>query len=125
MEQSTAREVLLSKQKRLQRRVSMLAADVCQPKSTKTIDEQLHAEHIQVLLELQNETISELEQITKALHLLDCGKFGQCLDCGRPIEPERLQLSSYTRLCSRCAAEEHVVDHLSQGFELNATLKTG
>lgn len=111
MEHSTAREVLLSKQKRLQRRVSMLAADVCRPKSTQTEDEQIHSEHLQVLLELQDETISELEQITKALHLLDCGKFGQCLDCGRPIEAERLRLSSYTRLCSRCAAEEQLLEH--------------
>lgn len=111
MEHSNAREVLLGKQKRLQRRVSMLAADVCQPKSSLCHDAQIHAEHLQVLLELQDETISELEQITKALHLLDCGKYGKCLDCGRQIEPERLQLSLYTRLCSRCASEEQMLEH--------------
>lgn len=117
MELINTREELLSKQKKLQRRVSMLAADVCQPKSSHEDDEQIHSQHLQVLLELQDETISELEQITKALHLLDCGKYGKCLDCGRPIEKERLRLSFYTRLCSRCASEvqeerqEQIMEH--------------
>lgn len=63
----------------------------------------VESQNDEVLIALQNEAIAELEQITKALHLLDCGKYGKCLDCGRPIELDRLRILPYTTLCKNCA----------------------
>ncbi|MCY7296971.1 TraR/DksA family transcriptional regulator [Alteromonas sp. a30] len=103
MNTNQTREILLGKQKRLQRRVSMIDADFAQERDDDFEELAVESENDEVLSALQKEAVLELEQITKALHLLDCGKYGKCLDCGKPIEPDRLRVLPYTTLCKRCA----------------------
>jgi DnaK suppressor protein len=52
------------------------------------------------LLENQERT---LEEIRAALARLDDGTFGRCVECGRPIDTDRLQTLPYTPHCIACA----------------------
>jgi RNA polymerase-binding protein DksA len=45
-----------------------------------------------------------LEEVQAALHRLDDGTFGECIDCGERIAAERLDALPYTARCISCAA---------------------
>jgi DnaK suppressor protein len=47
-----------------------------------------------------------LEQVRAALQRIDDGTYGICLDCGRPIEPARLEAVPWTPYC-RADQEKH------------------
>lgn len=40
--------------------------------------------------------------ITHALNRIQAGGYGICEDCGRPIDPERLEIFPQTTLCVAC-----------------------
>jgi DnaK suppressor protein len=40
-----------------------------------------------------------LRQVRDALRRIDEGTFGKCIDCGRPIEPARLEAIPWTPYC--------------------------
>jgi DnaK suppressor protein len=44
-----------------------------------------------------------LQRIAAALHRLDKGEFGDCQDCGEPIDVRRLEMDPAATLCIRCA----------------------
>jgi DnaK suppressor protein len=45
----------------------------------------------------------ELQRITAALRRLDKGEFGDCQDCGEPIDVRRLEMDPSATLCIHCA----------------------
>lgn len=45
-----------------------------------------------------------LERIEAALARIDAGSFGECVECGEPIAPKRLQLDPATPMCIDCAS---------------------
>jgi DnaK suppressor protein len=47
-----------------------------------------------------------LEQVEKAIQRIEDGKFGICLSCGQPIQPNRLKALPNTEMCIDCK-EEH------------------
>jgi DnaK suppressor protein len=47
-----------------------------------------------------------LEQVRAALQRIEDGTFGKCIDCGRPIEPARLEAVPWTPYC-RADQERH------------------
>ncbi|MDQ7030250.1 MAG: TraR/DksA C4-type zinc finger protein [Ardenticatenia bacterium] len=48
---------------------------------------------------------ARLREILDALETVEQGTYGICERCGRPIDPERLNIMPETRLCVRCKAE--------------------
>ena len=48
----------------------------------------------------------ELTAITAALFRIDNDEYGECLECGEPIAPARLEIDPATLFCIRCA-EQH------------------
>jgi RNA polymerase-binding transcription factor DksA len=46
-----------------------------------------------------------LEEIQAAIHRIDEGTFGYCIDCGCQIAEERLQAIPYTPHCIRCSSK--------------------
>jgi RNA polymerase-binding transcription factor DksA len=46
---------------------------------------------------------ARLGAINEALLQLDKGAYGRCEECGTAIDPERLAVLPYTRVCSKCA----------------------
>ena len=45
-----------------------------------------------------------LQYIAAALRRLDAGEYGDCQDCGEPIDVRRLEMDPAATLCIRCAA---------------------
>lgn len=46
---------------------------------------------------------AEIESLQKALHRVRTGTYEQCENCGRRIDPERLEILPTTTLCANCA----------------------
>lgn len=72
--------------------------DMAQEESRATVDEAqaLHAIH-------------ELQQVQAARRRIADGSYGLCLDCGEPIEPQRLAALPAAAYCPACQAvrEKH------------------
>jgi RNA polymerase-binding protein DksA len=54
-------------------------------------------------LSLRDRYQKHLEQVQAALVRFDEGRFGICVDCGKPIEEERLEALPFTSVCIACA----------------------
>lgn len=71
--------------------------DIAADQSRDVVDE-VQADHAAV----------ELEQVRSALHRIDDGSYGQCLDCGEPIDERRLTAMPAAAYCVACqAVHEH------------------
>jgi RNA polymerase-binding transcription factor DksA len=51
---------------------------------------------------LADELAQHLAAVVEALERLDAGSYGRCVDCGSPIEPERLAARPSAARCLRC-----------------------
>jgi RNA polymerase-binding transcription factor DksA len=51
----------------------------------------------------KNELSSRIEELEEALAKLEEGTYGICENCGKPIDPERLEILPTTKLCAECA----------------------
>ena len=49
---------------------------------------------------------NRLDQIKQALERLEAGTYGQCIGCGQPINPERLEILPSADLCIRCQEKQ-------------------
>lgn len=57
-------------------------------------------------LTLRQNTERLLQQVEGALARFDDGTYGLCCDCGRPIDPARLEALPYAQLCLACQAKQ-------------------
>ncbi len=53
-------------------------------------------------LALRSHFVGELNEVEHALRKLERGEYGKCEECGREINPERLGIVPYVRLCVEC-----------------------
>jgi DnaK suppressor protein len=53
-------------------------------------------------LALQDRGRQHLATVDAALARLDAGTYGQCISCGRPVAPERLEALPSAALCIDC-----------------------
>ncbi len=71
--------------------------DIADDQSRDIVDE-AQADHAAV----------ELEQVLSALRRVDDGTYGQCMDCGEPIDERRLTAMPAAAYCLACqAVHEH------------------
>lgn len=61
------------------------------------------ADHERIEMLISNAQ-SMLGQINAALQRLDTGTYGICTNCGKPIDPRRLEALPYVTLCIGCQA---------------------
>jgi len=54
----------------------------------------------------QQRAQSALTRIEAALRRCDDGSYGDCLGCGEPIDPRRLELDPAATLCIGCAGQD-------------------
>jgi len=47
-----------------------------------------------------------LAQVERALARFEDGTYGLCVDCGRPIDPARLEALPYAQLCLDCQSKQ-------------------
>lgn len=59
----------------------------------------------EVNLALREDIKQRARQLEEALERLEEGNYGICESCGRPIDPERLEILPRTSLCVDCARE--------------------
>lgn len=59
----------------------------------------------EVNLALREDIKQRARQLEEALERLEGGDYGICESCGRPIDPERLEILPRTSLCVDCARE--------------------
>lgn len=64
----------------------------------------LDGEFDDVLDSLGDRSRIELLEIRAALQRLDQGTYGTCTNCGRQIDPERLEAMPATEYCVECAS---------------------
>ncbi len=57
----------------------------------------------EMLARLSARELDLLRAIDRALQRMDNGSYGICESCGKPIEPERLELIPWTNVCAECA----------------------
>jgi len=57
-------------------------------------------------LALRDRARAHLEQVEAALRRMDDGSFGRCTNCGRDIDPERLEARPWAALCIDCQRAE-------------------
>jgi RNA polymerase-binding transcription factor DksA len=100
------RELLLGRRALLVRALKPEIVDV----ETDPRDEADQAEETQasdLLARLDELTSRRVVAIDRALERIDRGEYGDCIDCGQPIERERLELVPWA---ARCADDERAYE---------------
>jgi DnaK suppressor protein len=109
MEFSRLKERLLAKQDELSAAIGRLqgeartsrTAEVEDPIDRATSSEAKAAQFQEATLET-----GTLDQVRAALQRMDDGSYGICIDCGRPVEPARLEAVPWTPYC-KADQEKH------------------
>ena len=103
------RRRLLEKERELLAEIAQLEREMHEPSDAEVGDaiDQATAAAIQATAlgesSLQRSTLA---LVRDALHRTHEGQFGDCVDCGRPIEPARLEAVPWTPYC-RTDQEKH------------------
>ena len=63
------------------------------------LDKATSSERKSTSFEESNLEWQTLVQVREALQRIEDGSFGKCIDCGRPIEPARLEALPWTPYC--------------------------
>ena len=103
------RKRLKSEQKRLQEELEMLrnnasSADERREGSPfgKREEEATETLELEKRLALENRTRKELADLEHALQKFDQGTYGKCDNCGKSIDPARLEALPQATLCLNC-----------------------
>ena len=67
-------------------------------------EQAVELENGETLVALDREVNAELREIERALRRLDEGAYGECSECGEPINEERQRALPYTSYCIDCAS---------------------
>lgn len=70
--------------------------------SPDPLDVARETEEEQVWLAVLDQSCEFQVQIDEAMHLLAEGRYGQCIDCGKPIPPARLRALPFALRCLPC-----------------------
>jgi DnaK suppressor protein len=101
------REILEKKKEEL-----MAAAPVRTPaaepgsKSGDWIDQSSQESDLHVRLALKQTDSKLLRAIEEAIHRIDNGTYGICMECENEIAPARLEAVPWTRVCIDCKAKQ-------------------
>ena len=61
---------------------------------------------LQRRLALDEKTVYMLEQVESALKRIEAGNYGYCVNCGKPINPARLEALPHAQLCISCKEKQ-------------------
>ena len=75
-------------------------------KSGDWIDQSSQENEIHVRLALKQTDSKLLRAIEEAIHRIDHGTYGICLECENEIAPARLEAVPWTRVCIDCKAKQ-------------------
>lgn len=66
-------------------------------------EQAVELENGETLVALDREVNAEIREIDRALRRIEDGSFGECTECGEPVNEARLKALPYTSLCIDCA----------------------
>jgi DnaK suppressor protein len=75
-------------------------------KSGDWIDQSSQESDVHVQLALKQTDSKVLRAIEEAIHRLDHGTYGICMDCEEAIAPARLEAVPWTRVCINCKEKQ-------------------
>jgi DnaK suppressor protein len=75
-------------------------------KSGDWIDQSSQESDLHVRLALKQTDHKLLRAIEEAIHRIDQGTYGICMDCENEIAPARLEAVPWTRVCIDCKAKQ-------------------
>ncbi len=70
----------------------------------KREEEATETQELEKRLALENRVRQELAKVEHALEKFEKGTYGKCENCGKPIDPERLEVLPQASLCMKCKA---------------------
>lgn len=111
-------ERLLAKQQELLDDIARFDNDARQSRSAEVedpIDQVTSSELKATAFAVRTVEARTLEQVRAALQRIRDGSYGECIDCGRRIEPARLEAVPWTRYC-RADQEKHDADAATPEF---------
>lgn len=95
---------LTDKLEQLEDRLAHVKKDMSQSHSSDSTEQAVERENDEVLEGIGQETQSAIADIRSALARIDEGTYGNCANCGEPINPERLVALPEAINCLSCAA---------------------
>ena len=108
---------LLAREKELQEMIARLVTEARESASAEVedpIDQVISSEGKAAAFGVTTAESRQLQQVRAALQRIKDGTYGECLDCGRPIEPARLEAVPWTPYC-RADQEKHDAEQAPQG----------
>jgi len=108
---TTQQKMLEDRLQELNTRLRKIEDDLDQPHSKDFEDFATETEDTEVMEDLGNAGLKEIGMIKAALKRIEDDTYGECLNCGDDIAPERLLAIPHTPVCVKCAtkADRHVV----------------
>ena len=110
---SKLRARLKSEYKRLNDELEQLKANVSSAEERregspfgKREEEATETLELEKRLAMENRIRQELTGIEHAMHKFEEGTYGKCDNCGKPIDPERLEALPQASLCLNCKAQQ-------------------
>ena len=99
-----AREILLARRAELVGHLEQIEDQLDDPAPKDWEDAATEAEDDQMLESLGQVERAEVSRIDAALARVEAGTYGECVRCGEPVAPKRLELLPETPFCASCAA---------------------
>jgi RNA polymerase-binding protein DksA len=93
----------------LSERLTNLKKDLSQAHSSDSGEQAVERENDEVIEALVAEAEDELGQIKQAIKRINKGNYGVCQECGKTINPKRLEAMPYSVLCIQCAEKNTIV----------------
>ncbi len=99
----SAKRSLLKLEKELANRLENLSADMSKSHDADSSEQAVERENDEVIVQLENDTRVELQQVRHTLQRLEQGNYRICTKCEEDISAARLQAIPYSTLCIKCA----------------------
>ena len=96
---------LVERKRELQARLDRVKQNHRRTLNADSGEQATEAENIEVVDALGNDAKAELAQITEALHRVEIGTYGTCVECRQAIPSQRLDAQPYAVLCIDCARD--------------------
>ena len=125
MDNERFRRRLIAREHELRQEITRLDADARESRSADVedpIDQVTSSEAKAAAFQESTIAAQTLSQVRAALQRIEDGTYGECIDCGRPIEPARLEAVPWTPYC-RADQEKHD-KAASESVDVNPALQS-
>lgn len=112
------RTLLLDKKRELEQQMAQVEKESLQAYTTDVqdgVDLANSSEDRSTSWDLATKGFAQYTEVRAALDRIEQGTFGKCLECGRDIEPARLEAVPWAAYCLEDQAKIEAAEHFSGG----------